>query len=220
MAKVSQGLFIITTMESEILDQATELLEKANAKLEPELLTAPDARKLLAAYARAEKLAAFGVAALARKLDNASALARVTGTSVGKAKVVVDTARVLGHSADLSSALQRGAISLDQASEIAKAEQSSPGAAAELVDVAQKESFHVLKDRARATKLEAEQHNGLAARQRAARFAHSHSDELGMVHIDLALEPHVGTPIVNRAEAEADRLNKKARAKGEAEPFE
>ncbi|MDQ3986543.1 MAG: HNH endonuclease [Actinomycetota bacterium] len=207
-------------MESEILHQATELLEKANAKLEPELLTAPDARKLLAAYARAEKLAAFGVAALARKLDNASALARVTGTSVGKAKAVVDTAKVLGDSADLGLALQRGAISLDQANEIAKAEQSCPGAAAELLDVARKESFHVLKDRARATKLEAEQHNGLAARQRAARFAHSHSDELGMVHIDLALEPHVGTPIVNRAEAEADRLRKKAKTKGEAEPFE
>ncbi|MDQ3984913.1 MAG: HNH endonuclease [Actinomycetota bacterium] len=207
-------------MESEILHQATELLEKANAKLEPELLTAPDARKLLAAYARAEKLAAFGVAALARKLDNASALARVTGTSVGKAKAVVDTARVLGHSEDLSSALKHGDISLDQANEIATAERSSPGAAKDLVKVAKKEAFHVLKDKARATKLEAEQHNGLAARQRAARFAHSHSDELGMVHIDLALEPHVGTPIVNRAEAEADRLNKKARTKGEAEPFE
>ncbi len=41
-----------------------------------------------------------------------------------------------------------------------------------------------------------------------------------MVHIRLALEPHVGTPIVNRAEAEAARLYRRARKEGEPEPFE
>ena len=44
-----------------------------------------------------------------------------------------------------------------------------------------------------------------------------------MVNIHLALEPHVGTPIVARAEAEAARLAKKARAaggEGSQEPFE
>jgi hypothetical protein len=45
----------------------------------------------------------------------------------------------------------------------------------------------------------------------------AHRDDLGMVHIDLALEPHVGTPIVARAEAEAARL---ARAARDKEPFE
>jgi hypothetical protein len=54
-------------------------------------LSAPVARKLLEAYARAETLAAFGVAALARKVDDASELAQVTGTSMGKAKAVVST---------------------------------------------------------------------------------------------------------------------------------
>ena len=41
-----------------------------------------------------------------------------------------------------------------------------------------------------------------------------------MTHIHLALEPHVGTPIVARAEAEAARLARKARAEGGTEPFE
>jgi hypothetical protein len=44
-----------------------------------------------------------------------------------------------------------------------------------------------------------------------------------MVHIHVALEPHVGTPIVARAEAEAARLATKARAgsgDGAKEPFE
>lgn len=207
-------------MEVTLVDEATELLEKANASLEPELLTAETARELLAAYARAERLAAYGVAALSRKLDDASTLARATGTSLGKAKAVVATGKILAGSEELSSAFKHAEISLDQATEIASAEESAPGAATELVAVAKAESFHSLRDKARKTKLEAEQRRGLADRQRAARSARSYSDEMGMVHIHLALEPHVGTPVVARAEAEAARLAKKARAEGASEPFE
>jgi 5-methylcytosine-specific restriction endonuclease McrA len=207
-------------MEVGFVDEAIELLEKANADLEPELLSASGARKLLGAYARAEKLAAFGVAAIARKLADASELARVTGTSVGKAKAVVETGKVLGDSEELSSALQNGEISLDQAAEIATAEESSPGAATDLLPVAREESFHVLKNKARKAKLEAEQHKDLSARQRDARCARSYGDDLGMVHIHLALEPHIGTPIVARAEAEAARRAKKAKANRERERFE
>jgi HNH endonuclease len=86
--------------------------------------------------------------------------------------------------------------------------------------VAQREAFHVLKDKARNAKLEAARHQGLAARQRAARCARSHSDELGMTHIHIALEPHVGTPIVARAEAQAARLARAARRDGAGERFE
>ncbi len=41
-----------------------------------------------------------------------------------------------------------------------------------------------------------------------------------MVQIHVALEPHVGTPIVARAEAEAARLARTARAERRQEPFE
>ncbi len=202
------------------VNEAIELLEKANANLEPELLSAATARELLEAYARAQRLAAFGVATLARKLDDASELARTTGTSMGKAKDTVATGKVLGHSEDLSDALRHGDISLDQATEIATAERSAPGSAGGLVAAARDEAFHVLKDKARRVKLEAEQHNNLAERQRAARSARSYCDELGMVHVHLALEPHVGAPIANRAEAEAARLQREAKKKDGSEPFE
>jgi hypothetical protein len=88
--------------------------------------------------------------------------------------------------------------------------------------VAEDQPFHVLKDKARKAKLDAEQHRNLSARQRAARCARSQSDDLGMVHIHLTFEPHVGIPIVARAEAEAARLAKKARARSTipTEPFE
>ena len=206
-------------MDRTPLDHAVELLEKANVDLEPELLDATLARELLAVYARLEKLSAFGVAALSRKIADAAQVARVTGTTMGKAKATVATGNALGRSDDLNAALQTGAVSLDQAAEIATAEESSPGAAKKLLPVAQSEGFHVLRDKARAIKLEAEQHKDLFARQRAARSARSYSDELGMVHVHLALEPHVGTPIVARAEAEPQRIARASKDK-DKEPFE
>ncbi|MGH2828756.1 MAG: HNH endonuclease [Actinomycetota bacterium] len=207
-------------MEVAFVDQANEMLEKANANLEPELLSVTAAREHLEAYARAQRLAAFGVAALARRIDDASEIARATGSSTVRAKETISTGKVLSGSAPLENALKHGEVSLDQAAEIARAEESAPGAASELLSVAQSESFHVLRERARKTKLEAEQHRGLAERQHAARSARSYSDELGMVHIHMELEPHVGSPIVARAEAEAQRLARKARAAGTKGPFE
>ncbi len=207
-------------MEVALVDEAIELLEKANADLEPQLLSAETANKLQAAYARAERLAAYGVASLAQKLDDATALAQATGTSLGKAKAVIATGKVLGGSEELRSAFEHAEISLDQAAEIASAEESAPGSAARLVTVAKSQPFHALKDKARKTKLEAEQRRGLADRQRAARSGRSYTDELGMVHIHLALEPHAGTPVVARAEAEAARLARKAKAEDRLEPFE
>jgi len=195
-------------------------LEKENANLQPELLTAERARELMTAYARAGKLVSFGIAALSRKLDDSSELARLTGSSVGRAKNVVTTGAVMASSEELSSALMRGDISLDQAHEIATAEESAPGAAKELVAVAQEQPFHLLRDKARKTKLEAEQRRDLGMRQHQARRARNHPDPLGMVHIHMELEPHLGAPIVARAEAEAQRLIRKARDEGTKEPFE
>jgi hypothetical protein len=197
----------------------SKALEKENAGLQPELMTVEFARELMGNYARAEKLVAFGLAAPSRKLAD-SEVARLTGSSIAKARNVVATGKVMAASAELAGAMQQGDISLDQASEIARAEESAPGAASELLTVAQAESFHVLRDKARKTRLEAEQHRGLAERQHAAREARSHSDELGMVHIHIELEPHVGSPIVARAEAEAQRLARRARSAGTKEPFE
>ena len=215
--------------EIELLDKAAELIERANANLQPELVASDYARKLMKAYARIEKLGGFGLAALSRKLDDADEVARVAGTSVGKAKAVVTTGKMLQSSDDLNGALAKGEVSLDQATEIAATEQSAPGTARDLVAVAKEASFHVLKDKARTARLEAEQHKGLAARQHDARRARSYTDDLGMVAIHLLLEPHVGAPIVARAEAEAQRLvrtakgannNGSGQGSGDTEPFE
>ncbi|MFN2544922.1 MAG: HNH endonuclease signature motif containing protein [Actinomycetota bacterium] len=205
------------------LRAAATLLEEANAELEPAALTSVEARGLLGMYTKVQRLGAFGVATLAQTAENATDLSRAAGTSVGEAKATMETGRVLQEAPELREALQHGEVSLPQAAEIAKAEAAAPGASLELLTVAKEQSFQVLKEQARKVKLEAEQHRGLAERQHEARSARSHTDDLGMVNVHLRLEPHVGTPIVARADAEAERRARAAKRAGEEdgqEPFE
>jgi hypothetical protein len=207
-------------MESKLLDEAAALVEKANTNLEPELMGIDNARALLATYARIEKLAAYGKTVLATRLEDAHEVARASGVSMGKAKATVDSGLALKEADEVRDAFKGGSISLDQATEIARAENARPGVSSELLAVAQEDSFHGLRDKARRIVLEAEQHRDLARRQHADRSARSYLDELGMVHIDLALEPHIGGPIVKRAEAEGSRLYRAAKKNEAREPFE
>jgi len=207
-------------MEFTAMDEAIRQIEKSNIDLEPETLNGPAARELLSLYARAEKLVSYGKTMLAAKLDDPEIVARTTGVSVGKAKAALDTGKSLKVADEVREAFKSGELSVDQASEIARAEQSSPGSSTELLKLAQEDSFQALRERSRKVVLEAEQHRGLASRQHQARRARSYEDELGMISINLLLEPHVGVPIVNRAESEAGRLFRSAKKAGDQEPFE
>ena len=208
-------------MKDSYAKQAAQLMQRSNSGLSPETMMSADARELLATYTKVQRLAAFGITALTRKLRNAEDVAAVTGTSVGQARATMETARALEAAPELASACQEGGLSLEQASEIAKVATVAPETVDGLVEVARTQSFGVLKDEVRKTRLDALQKDDLAAMQRKARFGRSHSDELGMVHIHLALEPHVGTPIVARAEAEAQRLAREARReRGQSEQFQ
>jgi hypothetical protein len=67
-----------------------------------------------------ERLASYGKAVLARRIDDAGAVARATGTSMGQAKKTVETGAALREAPEVGSALASGEISFDQAGEIAK----------------------------------------------------------------------------------------------------
>ena len=202
------------------MDEAIKQIEKSNIDLEPEVMDADSVRELLSRYARAKKLVSYGETVLAAKLDDTAAVARATGVSLGKARAAVDTGNSLKAADEVREAFRSGELSTDQAAEIAKAEKASPGSSTELLKVAQEESFQALTDQSRNIVLEAEQHRGLAERQHHARRARSYKDDLGMISINLLLEPHVGVPIVNRAETEAGRLFRAAKRGGLQEPFE
>ncbi len=202
------------------MDEAIRQIEKSNIDLEPEVLDAHSVRELLSRYAKAEKLVSYGKTILAAKLDDPELVARATGVSVGKAKSAVDTGNCLKGADEVREAFKSGELSVDQASEISKAEQASPGSSTELLKAAQEDSFQTLREKSRKVVLEAEQHRGLAECQHEARRARSYRDELGMISINLLLEPHVGVPLVNRAEAEAGRRFRSAKKEGLQEPFE
>jgi hypothetical protein len=217
---MSQAPVMVRAMEFTAMDEAIKQIEKSNIDLEPEVLDAHTLRELLSRYAKAKKLVSYGETMLAAKLDDAAVVAHATGVSLGKAKAAVDTGKSLKAADEVRDAFKSGEISLDQASEIAKAEHASPGSSPDLLKVSQEESFQTLREKSRKVVLEAEQHRGLAERQHGARRARSYHDELGMISINLLFEPHVGVPIVNRAEAEAERRFRSAKNGGRQEPFE
>jgi hypothetical protein len=208
-------------MERQLLGEAVLLLEKANAGLTPRLHSRADAQALLEWYARVERLAASGKAMLAARLGDAEALAKASGTSVGKARQTIETARKVEDAPRLAEAVRRAEVSLDQAGEIARTAGVAPAAVDDLLRVARAGSFGALRDRARTIRLDAETGAGLAERQHRARRLHHHVTDLGMVRLEADLEPHVGAPIVARLEAEARHRARSARESGgETEPFE
>jgi hypothetical protein len=87
----------------------------------------------------------------------------------------------------------------------------------DLLALARSESFHVLRSKARNIRRDTGDRAGLHRRQHEARRLRHWIGEMGMVHIDAALEPHVGARIVDRLETEARRIS---RAAGRPEPFE
>src|SRR5919106_3506808 len=62
----------IRGMEFALLDEAIESLEKCNADLEPELMSAEMAREALTRYAKIKKLGSYGETLLSRKVDDAT----------------------------------------------------------------------------------------------------------------------------------------------------
>lgn len=214
----------VSTLSASELAEVRELrqrIDKFSAGLETDLVEASRARTLLEEFVGIGRCVDFVVAALSRKIDDAGTVARTAGTSIGQAKATIEMGYNLKAAPELGEALKSGEVSLEQASEIARAEASAPGVVDELVKVAKEQPFIILKETARRIKLEAEQHRGLGERQRAARSGRHHTDDLGMVNVHLRFQPHVGTAIVNRAEADAQRLYKQAKKEtGEPEPFE
>lgn len=205
-------------MERHYLAEAVGFARKANQALSPEHCSDAEAREMLGRYAELEKLAAFGKTALAARLGDPGRLARASGTSMGKAREALKTARAAEATPELGAALRSGTVSLDQATEIARAESAAPGSAGPLLEkVRGGAPFHVLREDARQICLDAQTPQGLAQRQREARFLRHGITEDGMFKLEAELEPHIGAPLVNRLQIEAKRLSRTA---GAAEPFE
>jgi 5-methylcytosine-specific restriction endonuclease McrA len=110
-----------------------------------------------------------------------------------------------------------GELSLAQAEEITKTEAACPGSEAQLVALAKTSSLGVLRDKARSQRHRAVDPEDLHGRQQAARALRHWRDDLGMVCLAGALPPEVGIPLVNRLDAETDRIRRTARQQASTE---
>ncbi len=151
--------------------------------------------------------------------DAADWLARASGTSMVEAKAALATAGALEGLPDTRAAVMTGELSLAQAAVVAETEAECPGSEAELLGVARTGSLRTLKDQARKTQLAAVDPEALHRRRQRARSFRHWRDQLGMVGFAGALPPEVGVALINRLEAETDRLRRQAKREGRAESW-
>src|SRR5437016_3955418 len=136
-------------------------LREIVAGLEPEALSPDAAVGLVDTFVSLEKLVAAGKALAARRVAESNLwrgagersaahwLARRSGTSIGNAMATLETAARLPELPGVDRAVRAGELSAVQANEIASAAGADPGAAAELVRVAQTDGVGGLRDTCR-----------------------------------------------------------------------
>jgi hypothetical protein len=194
----------------------------ALVSFQPEIYSGEDCAALFEELAAVEKVSAPARARAAARAggcgvhrergfaDVSDWMALATGVTAGAAKSALETVAALDSQPEAKAALDAGELSIAQARELVRTEAAVPGSSAGLLDVAKSESLRKLKERARDRRLRAVDPEELHARQHAAMHHRHWINALGNVAYSGELPPEIGIPIVNRLDAEADRLWRKA----------
>ncbi|MBA3350673.1 MAG: DUF222 domain-containing protein, partial [Actinobacteria bacterium] len=186
----------------ERLTEARVALKEVVASLEPETLEGASATQLVEEFASIERLAAAGKALCAKRVADSGAwrhdgdrsaarwMARTTGTSVGSALGVLETAERVADLPATETALCSGELSELQAKEIVSAAAASPGSERELLTIATTNSVSELKERCATVKAaarsdELDRYEAIRARRRLRHFR----DPDGAFHLDAVLTP-------------------------------
>jgi len=221
-------------MSSAVLSAASAAsFRQSFAGFEPELLSGADCAALaeeLAAAVKAGEAAlllasARAVACGAHKergfSDGAAWMARQVGGTTGQARQALEAAAGLKDCPDTQTALLAGQVSLAQAAEIVKTESETPGAEAELLELARNSDLAQLRDKAREHRQANTDVGELHRQQLRARHFRHWRDRLGMICFTGALPPETGVPFINRLELAAQRARRAVhQAGGERERFE
>lgn len=212
--------------------EASRALRDGLAALDVETLSGADSAALVAVLATTEKVCAAAKARAAVRAaacgahrdlgfaDAAEWLSRQSGSSLPAAKAAIETVTALADAPNTRAAVEAGDVSLAQAGEITRAEAEAPGSEAALLAYARTHGLRSLQDRARSVRMAAADPDEAHRRRHAARSVRHWVDAEGMVHINAALAPEVGLPIVNKLDAETDRIRREARRAGSTEPRE
>jgi hypothetical protein len=196
------------------------------AAFDPDFWSGGEAAVLVEVFATTEKacgaarvLAAARAAACGAHRDRGFAdaedwLARTSGTTRHQARSDLATAERLEDCPRTKAAVVDGELSMGEAGEITRTEKECPGSEDELVDTARREGMGRLKEKARKKREAAADPDQLRAKQRKVRDFHGFLDDLGMVQVRGRVLPEIGIPLLNRLDAETERLRRRAKAEG------
>src|SRR6266540_2074252 len=203
--------------------------------LEPERMDARDAVELLASFVEIERLSVAAKALLIKRIDDARIwvkdghrsaahfLAATSGTSVGQAVRVVETARRLPELPRTEAQLRAGRLSEAQASEVSAAAIEAPHAERDLLARAQEDGFAGLKQYAARVKANAASEDEELERYRrihATRYVRCWTDGEGADRGEWKLTPDAGARVRAALRVEQDRVFAHARADGRRESHE
>jgi len=203
--------------------------------LEPERMDARDAVELLETFVEIERLSVAAKALLIKRIDDARIwvkdghrsaahlLAATSGTSVGQAVGVVETARRLPELPRTEEELRAGRLSESQVREVAAAAAEAPHAERDLLDRARTDEFAGLKQYAARVKANAASGDDELARYRrihATRYVRCWTDAEGADRGEWQLTPDAGARVRAALRAEQDGVFAEARAEGRREPVE
>jgi hypothetical protein len=212
------------------LRSAITTLEQCARVLQVECLEGTDAAELVDVIGRGERVCGAMKALLARRVaetgvwrDDGSRNAAVwlsaqTGSTVGAAQQVLDTARALEELPATEAAFHSGELSAVQAAEIASAAVEAPDSEHDLLDAARSTSVKGLRDRAREVRAGAQEDDAAwARRQHDRRYGRVWTDPEGSVRVEGSLPPETGAWFKAVFDAEVDRIFKEARKSGRRE---
>lgn len=215
------------------LDRLLKDLEGVVGGLEPEVLESSLAQSLVQRFTAIERVAAAGKALAARRVAESGAwrhsgeksaahwMAKATGTSVGQAVGVLETAARLSELPGTDAKFRKGDLSEAQVREIASAAAAAPASEGELLKAAETEGLTGLKERCAKVR-------AAALPDESARYQRIHnkrrlrhwSDPDGAFRMDALLTPDAGATVLAALEGVKERIFHEARKQGRRESYE
>ena len=214
----------------ESLDTAISLLESFVEQLDPESLSASESVRALDRFCRAEKLCAAGKALASRRVAASNAwydslerspahlIAKASGSTVGGAVSVLETAEVLKELPETERAFRSGKLSESQAIEVASAVVMDRDAEEALLAAAEQEAWAQFQrqcQRVRAAATNDQQKHHRAHRRRMLRHW---VDIEGVFHLQGRMTPKSGAVVLAALEPFKHQVLKRSKEGKVKEP--
>ena len=192
----------------DLLDTAISSLESFVESLDPESLTGEESLAALERFCRAEKLCAAGKALASRQVAASNAwfgslerspahlVAKASGSPVGRAASVLETAEVLKQLPGTERAFRAGRLSESQVIEVASAVAMDAGSETDLLEAAEYEAFANLQrqcSRVRGAAMDEQQKHHRAHRRRNLKHW---VDPEGVFHLEAKMTTKAGAVVM------------------------